>query len=108
MKRSSAVVFTALLAFVSMAIHITFGWYAFVEDAATHGNDALWSTYLIEWTRDTFENWQSEFIQLAFQFAVLAALFKRFGVQAHEEDQEQVKQELTELRLILEEIRGKQ
>lgn len=84
-------------ALVSLVIHFWSGWEAFVSESSGHGEKALWGDYMIQWIRDTFENLQSEFWQLAVQFALLAGLFKVIGVQAYEEDVEEVKQELAEL-----------
>ena len=101
MKRTSAVRFMVVLALVSVAIHFIFGWYAAVDEAAAHGESARWSEYIVQWVRDTFENLQSEFWQLAVQFALLAGLFKWLNVQAYEEDQEKVKSELAEIKEML-------
>jgi hypothetical protein len=101
MKRSSAVRFVAMLAMVSLCLHFVFGWYAAVDEAAARGDSAVWSDYVVQWGRDTFENLQSEFWQLAVQFAILAGLLKRLSVQAHEEDQEYIKAELAELKAML-------
>ena len=88
MNRSSAVRFTVVLALVAVVLHLVFGWYAAVNEAAAHGGSAEWSEYLIQWARDTFENLQSEFWQLAVQFALLAGFFEFMRVKAYEEDQE--------------------
>lgn len=65
---------TLLLFLGSFALHWIFGWYAFVEEAAQHGQSAEVSSYLTEMGRDTFENWQSEFLQLIWQVVGLAYL----------------------------------
>lgn len=57
---------------ISLVLHWLFGWYAFVEEAAEHGQPAELSSYLVEMGRDTFENWQSEFLQLLWQVVGLA------------------------------------
>ena len=57
---------------VSLGLHWLFGWYAFVEEAAQHGQSPELSSYLNEMGRDTFENWQSEFLQLLWQVCGLA------------------------------------
>ena len=104
MKRSSAVWFTVSLAVIAVVLHLTFGWYAAVDEASSHGESATWGEYLVQWGRDTFENLQSEFWQLAVQFALLAGLFKWIGVRAYEEDLESVKTELAGLKAMLEEM----
>ena len=57
---------------VSIGLHWVFGWFAFVEEQSSHGQAAELSPYLIEMGRDTFENWQSEFLQLLWQVVGLA------------------------------------
>ena len=57
---------------ISFGLHWTFGWSAFVDEARTHGQVAEFSSYLNEMLRDTFENWQSEFLQLLWQVVGLA------------------------------------
>jgi hypothetical protein len=57
---------------VSLGLHWLFGWYAFEDDARAHGQAAELGPYLYEMGRDTFENWQSEFLQLLWQVVGLA------------------------------------
>ena len=57
---------------VSFLLHWWFGWQAFVQEAAEHGQRAQLNEYLIVAGRDTFENWQSEFLQLLWQVVGLA------------------------------------
>lgn len=56
----------------SFALHWWFGWKAYVDESQTHGQMPEWSAYLDEMLRDTFENWQSEFLQLMWQVIGLA------------------------------------
>ena len=57
---------------ISFGLHWWFGWNAFVDEAATHGQSADVNEYLTQMGRDTFENWQSEFLQLLWQVVGLA------------------------------------
>jgi hypothetical protein len=57
---------------VSLGLHWLFGWYSFAEEARTHGEAPELTPYLYEMGRDTFENWQSEFLQLLWQVVGLA------------------------------------
>jgi hypothetical protein len=57
---------------VSLVLHWWFGWRAYADDAAAHGQAAQTAEYLNEMMRDTFENWQSEFLQLLWQVVGLA------------------------------------
>jgi hypothetical protein len=105
MVRYRAVVLMALFALVSMAIHLWTGWQAAIDDAARHQQAAAFSEFLIQWTRDIFENLQSEFWQLAVQFALLAGFFEFLRVRAYEEEWEDVKQQLARIEAMLEKQR---
>lgn len=56
----------------SLLGHWLFGWWAFVDEQMAHGLPVAASAYLIEMSRDTLENWQSEFLQLLWQVGGLA------------------------------------
>lgn len=56
----------------SLVLHWYFGWRAYVAEAHDHGQAAEVAAYLDEMLRDTFENWQSEFLQLLWQVVGLA------------------------------------
>ena len=72
MKRYAYGWITALFFLVSIFGHWLFGWYAFVNEASEHGQNPALGPYLVEMARDTFENWQSEFLQLIWQVVGLA------------------------------------
>ncbi len=57
---------------VSLVLHWYFGWRAFIDNAAQHQQTAQFSAFATEALRDTFENWQSEFLQLLWQVVGLA------------------------------------
>jgi len=57
---------------VSIGLHWLFGWFAYVDEAKEHGQAVQLASYLVEMGRDTFENWQSEFLQLLWQVVGLA------------------------------------
>jgi hypothetical protein len=57
---------------VSLGLHWFFAWRSFVEEAQQSGQAVQSSLYLNEMLRDTFENWQSEFLQLIWQVVGLA------------------------------------
>lgn len=59
---------------VSIIGHWLFGWFAYVGEQAAHQQPLQVSEYAIQMARDTFENWQSEFLQLLWQVGGLAAL----------------------------------
>ena len=72
MKRYAYLWITLAFFLFSLALHWYFGWHAYVEEAAEHGQPVELSSYLNEMSRDTFENWQSEFLQLIWQVVGLA------------------------------------
>lgn len=57
---------------VSFGLHWFFGWKSYVGEAEQHGQLPMVADYLDEMLRDTFENWQSEFLQLLWQVVGLA------------------------------------
>lgn len=57
---------------VSLVLHWWFGYQAASDEARAHGETLATSDYLHEMLRDTFENWQSEFLQLLWQVVGLA------------------------------------
>ena len=57
---------------VSFGLHWLFGWFAYVDETAQNGQTAQLTPWLVEMGRDTFENWQSEFLQLLWQVVGLA------------------------------------
>lgn len=89
MKRYAYGWITALFFLVSLALHWLFGWYAFADEAAQHGEAAELSAYLTEMGRDTFENWQSEFLQLLWQVLGLA-YFLYVGSPASKENDDRL------------------
>ena len=72
MKRYAYLWITLTFFLVSIVLHWLFGWYAFVDQQAEHGQQPELSGWLVEMGRDTFENWQSEFLQLIWQVVGLA------------------------------------
>ncbi len=66
---------TLALFLASLAGHWIFGWYAFVAEQAEHGQPPQVNDFIIQTTRDTLENWQSEFLQLVWQVSGLALLY---------------------------------
>lgn len=77
---------TLVLFAASFLGHWTFGWFAYVDEQQTHGAPIEMSGWLIEMGRDTFENWQSEFLQLLWQVAGLTFLLFVGSPQSKEED----------------------
>lgn len=68
-----AYVWLTLAFFVgSLLLHWYFGWRSYIAEAGEHGQVPAIGEYLDQMLRDTFENWQSEFLQLLWQVLGLA------------------------------------
>ena len=89
MKRYAYGWITAAFFLVSIVGHWLFGWYAYVDEAAQHHQAAEVGPYLVEMGRDTFENWQSEFLQLLWQVLGLA-YFLYVGSPASKENDDRM------------------
>ena len=89
MKRYAYAWITLAFFLISFALHWTFGWSSFVAEAEQHGQAAQVGEYLSEMGRDTFENWQSEFLQLLWQVVGLA-YFLYVGSPASKENDDRM------------------
>ena len=77
---------TAAFFLGSLLLHWGFGWQAFLQEQQAHGQEAQFGAYATEMARDTFENWQSEFLQLLWQVVGLAYFLYVGSPQSHEND----------------------
>lgn len=59
---------------ISVAGHWLFGWFTYVGEQQDHQAPIEVSQYAFQMLEGTFENWQSEFLQLMWQIGGLAAL----------------------------------
>jgi hypothetical protein len=59
---------------ISLTVHWTFAWLAYIQDQQEHGQPAQVQGYFFQTMRDTMENWQSEFLQLMWQVGGLSFL----------------------------------
>ena len=71
---------------ISLAGHWVFAWFAYVQEQFAHRQPVEVSEFFIQTTRDTLENWQSEFLQLVWQVAGLALLLHVGSPQSKEGD----------------------
>ena len=71
---------------ISLVGHWLFGWFAYVSEQQAHAQPIQMSDFLVEIMRDTFENWQSEFLQLLWQVGGLAILLYVGSPQSKEGD----------------------
>lgn len=76
------------LGFMAFSIlgHWVLGWFAYVSEQEQHRAPVVVSDYVIEMGRDTFENWQSEFLQLLWQVGGLAMFLYVGSPQSKEGD----------------------
>lgn len=81
---------------ISLALHWYFGWQAFQNDAIQHGETPQFSQFMTEAGRDTFENWQSEFLQLLWQVVGLA-YFLYLGSPSSKENDDRLEAKIDEL-----------
>jgi hypothetical protein len=77
---------TAAFFLLTVVGHWLFGWWAFVREQEAHHQQPALSEYMIIMTRDTLENWQSEFLQLLWQVGGLALLLYVGSPQSKEGD----------------------
>jgi hypothetical protein len=80
---------TAAFFVLTIVGHWVFGWYAYLDDQAEHGQPPEVSQYVVEMSRDTLENWQSEFLQLLWQVGGLAVLLYVGSPQSSDGDERQ-------------------
>lgn len=78
---------TLILFLGSFIGHWIFAWHAYGNEQQTHDEEVVFSEYFIEVSRDTLENWQSEFLQLMWQVGGLALLFYVGSPQSKESDE---------------------
>ena len=71
---------------ISLLGHWIFGWFAFVAEQTQHNQPVEVGQFLIQISRDTLENWQSEFLQLLWQVGGLALLLHVGSPQSKEGD----------------------
>lgn len=90
---------------VSLGLHWLFGWFAYVDEAREHGVGAELSGYLVIMGRDTFENWQSEFLQLLWQVVGLA-YFLYIGSPSSKENDDRTEAKLDALLQLVGRERG--
>jgi hypothetical protein len=72
---------------ISLIGHWVFAWFAYVDEQQAQGAAVSAAGYVVMTTRDTLENWQSEFLQLIWQVMGLAFLLFLGSPQSKEGDQ---------------------
>jgi len=82
-----------ILFFTSWAAQAVTQWQTFTDEQLEHGGTPKIGDFLAEFGQSTFENWQSEFLQL-FSFVVLAALYIHKGSAESKDSDDQVQASL--------------
>lgn len=85
-RRYSFALVTGTLFLLSWAGQLVFQAAAVRGDAAEHGQAFTWGDFWPQFLASTFENWQSEFLQLVWQAAGLAAFYYWGSSQSRESD----------------------
>lgn len=91
---------------VSWILQSLTGWVDFASEQQAHGEAAELfgdSGYFWPWMQATFENWQSEFLQL-FTMAVLTAFLIHKGSTESKDGDDELMLQLTAIRLQLDEL----
>lgn len=86
-KKYGYVWITAAFFLISILGHWIFAWYTYLYETKEHNQTPYVSEYVIQTSRDMFENWQSEFLQLIWQVAGLAYLLYIGSPQSKEGDE---------------------
>ena len=86
LKRKAYFWVTFILFAVSVAAHWYFGWKDFVSEQMAHQQPIVVGDYVNQMMRETFENWQSEFLQLIWQVVGLSLLWYCGSPQSKEGD----------------------
>ena len=81
---------------ITIAGHWIFGWFAYLDEQRALGQPPEVSGYFIEMSRDTLENWQSEFLQLLWQVVGLA-YFLYLGSPSSKENDDRVEAKIDAL-----------
>jgi len=71
---------------LSLTGHWLFGWFGYLREQEAHQQPVQLSEYVVQMSRDTLENWQSEFLQLLWQVGGLALLLYAGSPQSKEGD----------------------
>jgi hypothetical protein len=94
---------------VSFVLHAVFGWWQYVADQLQNGSDpSLWGPdgYVIYFGEWTFQNWQSEFLEV-FLLIVLTASLIHKGSHESKDGEEEIKARLGRIEKQLERLADK-
>jgi len=83
----------------SFLLHTIFGWWQYSADQKSHGDEpTLWgdSGYVIYWGEWTFQNWQSEFLEVLV-LIVATAYFIHKGSHESKDGEDEMKASLARI-----------
>ena len=81
----------ALMFIGSLLLHAVFGWWQYVADQTEHGAEpALWGFdgYIVYFGEWTFQNWQSEFLEVLVLIIATAYLIHKGSHESKDSDDE--------------------
>jgi uncharacterized protein DUF6766 len=93
----SVVVGTMFLA--TFLLHALFGWWQYSADQAQHGGEAMvwgWDGYVVYFGEWTFQNWQSEFLEVLV-LIVASAYFIHRGSHESKDGEDEMKAALARI-----------
>jgi hypothetical protein len=73
----------------SFVLHTIFGWWQYVADQTSQGQPATlwgWDGYVIYWGEWTFQNWQSEFLEVLALIVLTAFLIHKGSHESKDSD----------------------
>jgi uncharacterized protein DUF6766 len=90
----------------TFVLHTIFGWWQYVADQTSQGQDPTlwgWSGYIVYWGEWTFQNWQSEFLEVLV-LIVATAYFIHRGSHESKDGEDEMKATLARIERRLEAI----
>lgn len=90
----------------SFVLHVIFGWWQYSADQASQGQDATlwgWSGYVIYFGEWTFQNWQSEFLEV-FVLIVATAYLVHKGSHESKDGEDEMKASLERIERRLDQL----
>jgi hypothetical protein len=85
----SLTIVVGALFFLSFVLHAIFGWWQYVADQANQGQPATlfgWDGYVIYFGEWTFQNWQSEFLEVLALIVLTAFLIHKGSHESRDSD----------------------
>ena len=79
----------AIIFGVTFVAHAIANWSFYAQDARDHGDTPTATGYLVDFSENTLQNWQSEFLQ-NLSFVVLAAVLIHRGSAESKDSEEQI------------------